>query len=39
MELTEDEVIKSTAKNVDIAIEKQYYHKNLNLLVFHADIL
>ena len=38
MELTQDKINENTAVNVDIAIERLYYHMNMNLLAFHADI-
>ena len=31
-------LFKNMLNNVDIAYEIHYYHMNMNLLVFHADI-
>ena len=39
MELTEDESIEKYGNNADIVIEKQHFHTNTNLLVFHVDIM
>ena len=30
--------MKDTAKNVDTAIEKQYYRMNMNILAYDVDI-
>ena len=37
MELTEDKTIENYGKKVVIVMEIQYYHTNLNGLVFHVD--
>ena len=39
MDLTEDEIIKKTEKNVDFAIEILFYHTNMNLLAYRVDIM
>ena len=38
MELTKDEIIQKMGNFVGIVVEILYFHMNMNLLAFHADI-